>query len=221
MIRARPWAVSLVALRDPRTIGHQTSDVQCLRRVDSRGARRDPARAVMTSNESRPILLHPDDDVVVMGADTPNGTPVTVDGTSVITGADVPAGHKVALRAIAPDEPVRKYGEVIGYAVEAIRAGDHVHLHNLGYRPIALGRELPASRTAPQRPVADRTFDGFRRRNGKAGTRNMIGLLTTVNCSASVARFIAAEVEKRGLLRDYPTIDGIVALTHTSGCAMR
>jgi altronate hydrolase len=68
--------------------------------------------------------------------------------------------------------------------------------------------------------VADRTFDGFRRPNGKVGTRNMIGLLTTVNCSASVSRFIAAEVEKRGLLRDHPLIDGIVALTHTTGCGM-
>ena len=175
---------------------------------------------VLTSNESRPILLHPDDDVAVMGVETAAGTPLTVGEASVITAADVPAGHKVALRQVAAGEPVRKYGEVIGYATETIAPGDHVHLHNLGYRPIALSRELPTPRPAPQRPVADRTFDGFRRRNGKVGTRNMIGLLTTVNCSASVARFVAAEVEKRGLLRDFPTIDGIVALTHTSGCAM-
>ena len=167
-----------------------------------------------------PILLHPTDDVAVVGVDTPAGTELAIAGITVRTATDVPSGHKVALRAIAPDAPVRKYGEVIGYAVSAIAPGDHVHVDNLEYRPVDRADVLPSPRPAPPRPVATRAFDGFRRRNGKAGTRNMIGLLTTVNCSASVSRFIAAQVETEGLLRDYPNIDGIVALTHTSGCAM-
>jgi altronate hydrolase len=166
------------------------------------------------------IRLHPDDDVALVGRDTPRGTRLAVGPGSVVTTADIPSGHKVALRAIPPGDGVRKYGDVIGYATSAIGPGDHVHLHNLGYRPVRRDIELPSPRPTPPRPVADRTFQGIRRRNGKVGTRNMIGLLTTVNCSASVSRFIAAEVEKRGLLSDHPTIDGIVALTHASGCAM-
>ena len=174
-----------------------------------------PSQAVLA-----PIHLHPSDDVAVVGRDTPAGTPLTVDATTVVTTSDIPSGHKVALRAVAASGPVRKYGEVIGYASVAIAPGDHVHVHNLEHGPVQQRHELPQPRPAPPRPVADRTFEGIRRRNGKVGTRNMIGLVTTVNCSASVSRFIAAEVEKRGLLRDHPTIDGIVALTHTSGCAM-
>ena len=139
---------------------------------------------------------------------------------TVTTTADIPSGHKVALRSFAPDEPVRKYGEIIGYASAPIAPGDHVHEHNLEYRPVAREDEIPAPRPAPERPRATRTFLGYRRKNGKVGTRNYIGLLTTVNCSASVSKFIAAEIERRGILRDYPNIDGIVALTHTSGCAM-
>jgi altronate hydrolase len=166
------------------------------------------------------IHLQPSDDVVIVRADTPAGSRLQVGDVVVETGADVPAGHKVAVRDIPVGDPVRKYGEVIGFASEPIAPGDHVHVHNLAYRPVDRAYELPAPRPALSRPVSDRSFQGFRRGNGKVGTRNMIGLLTTVNCSASVSRFIAAEVEKRGLLRDYPSVDGIVALTHTTGCGM-
>lgn len=83
-----------------------------------------------------PIRIHPDDDVAVVGQDTPAGTALTVGSTRLVTTADIPSGHKVALRAISVDEPVRKYGEVIGYATVPIAPGDHVHLQNLGYRPV-------------------------------------------------------------------------------------
>jgi altronate hydrolase len=177
----------------------------------------------MRSLEDRattPILLHPADDVAVVGADTPGGTALAIHGGTLVTTTAIPSGHKVALRPIAQGEPVRKYGQVIGQAIAPIAPGDHVHVDNLGSAAVRSSRELPAPRPAPPRPEADRTFDGFRRANGRVGTRNMIGLLTTVNCSATVSHLIAAEVERRGLLRDFPSIDGIVALTHTSGCAM-
>lgn len=168
----------------------------------------------------QPIRLHPTDDVAVVGADAPAGSELQVGDRTIITTTDIPAGHKVALRAMDPGETVHKYGQVIGHATARIAAGDHVHGHNLGFRPVDVEHELPVLRADPPRPVAERTFQGYRRRNGKVGTRNIIGLLTTVNCSASVSRFIAAEVEKRGLLRDFPTVDGIVALTHATGCGM-
>jgi altronate hydrolase len=67
---------------------------------------------------------------------------------------------------------------------------------------------------------AQATFQGFRRQNGKVGTRNYLAILTSVNCSASVARFIAREVERSGLLDDYPNIDGVIPLVHGTGCGM-
>ncbi len=168
----------------------------------------------------RPIVLHPADDVAVVGLDTPAGTELRAAGRTVRTTAAIPTGHKVALRAISPGEVVRKYGQAIGQATAPISPGDHVHTHNLGFRPVDADHALPEPRPAPPRPVATRTFQGYRRRNGRVGTRNVMGLLTTVNCSASVARFIAAEVERRGLLRDLQTVDGIVALTHATGCGL-
>ena len=78
-----------------------------------------------------PILLNPTDDVAVVGVDTGAGTRLTIAGITVTTASDIPSGHKVALRAIAADAPVRKYGEIIGYATMAIAPGDHVHVDNL------------------------------------------------------------------------------------------
>ena len=176
--------------------------------------------AIPAVGASTLIILHPSDDVAVVGSDAAAGTRLSGPGVSVVAEQAIPSGHKVALRTIEAGTPVRKYGEVIGHATETIAPGHHVHVHNVGYRPVEGTHILPEPRPTPPRPTADRTFQGYRRANGKVGTRNMIGLLTTVNCSASVSRFIATEVEKRGLLRDYPSIDGIVALTHTSGCAM-
>jgi altronate hydrolase len=70
-------------------------------------------------------------------------------------------------------------------------------------------------------PAAERaTFEGFRRSNGKAGTRNYLGILTSVNCSATVAKFMAQEITRSGILDDYPTIDGVVPFVHGTGCAM-
>ncbi len=83
-----------------------------------------------------PILLHPDDDVAVVVQDVAPGTVLTVSGRAVNATDAIPSGHKVALRAVAAGAPVRKYGDVIGYATRPIAPGDHVHLHNLGYRPV-------------------------------------------------------------------------------------
>lgn len=134
----------------------------------------------------------------------------------------VPRGHKIATTAIAAGEPIRKFGQIIGFASKPIAPGDWVHEHNVALHDFARDYHFAEdARPEPLLPVAQRaTFQGYRRADGRAGTRNYIGILTSVNCSASVARFIAEEIERSGILRDYPNIDGVIPLVHGSGCAM-
>ena len=146
-----------------------------------------------------------------------------VEGTKaagVTLRSPIPSGHKFATQAIAKGAPVLKYGQPIGVAAVDIAPGDWIHEHNLDPMPEMAG-EVEAVGQGLARPVPDPipTFEGFRREN-RTGTRNYIGVLTSVNCSASVAGFIAEEAEARGLLSDYPNVDGVVALTHGTGCGM-
>jgi len=131
--------------------------------------------------------------------------------------AHIPAGHKVAVAAIAAGEPVLKFGQSIGTASRPISAGEHVHVHNVTFAGRA---ERPSGRT----PMAAGTrrqawFDGYVRKDGSVGTRNYIGILTSVNCSATVARRIADRFDARAL-EQYPNVDGVVALAHASGCGL-
>ncbi|MDZ4375727.1 MAG: altronate dehydratase family protein [Phenylobacterium sp.] len=131
----------------------------------------------------------------------------------------IPAGHKLAVASMAVGEPVVKYAATIAVAVRAIQAGDHVHIHNAAM-PDALGVRQSSLQRAQQPSTAEpRTFQGFRREDGRVGTRNYVGVLTTVNCSATVARAIADRFRKPALDR-WPSVDGVVALTHAYGCAM-
>ena len=129
----------------------------------------------------------------------------------------IPSGHKVADAADPAGEIVRKYGQVIGAATADIAPGAHVHTHNLAMSAL---REDAGRRAPRQRQEPPRTFEGYRRANGKVGVRNYIGVLTSVNCSATVARHIAEAAERSGLLDDYPDVDGVVPITHASGCGM-
>mgnify|MGYP001285167742 CR=1 FL=1 len=166
------------------------------------------------------IRLHPADNVVVAGVDLLPGT--VLPGTEVAVRATVPAGHKVAVQPIAVGEPVRKYNQVIGFATAAIEPGDHVHVHNLGMgdsfeRDYAFGADAHPTAFVPEAERA--TFQGIVRADGRVATRNYIGVLTTVNCSATAARMIADQF-RGNALADYPNIDGVVALTHAYGCGM-
>ncbi|ALG74209.1 galactarate dehydratase [Azospirillum thiophilum] len=166
------------------------------------------------------IRLHPADNVVVAGADLEPG--ILLPGTDVATTGPVPAGHKVAVRAIAPGEPVRKYNQVIGFASTAIRPGEHVHVHNMGMgsefeRDYAFGADVHPVEMIPEAERA--TFQGILRPDGRVATRNYIGVLTSVNCSATAARMIADHFRGPALAA-YPNIDGVVALTHGYGCGM-
>jgi len=166
------------------------------------------------------IRIHPDDNVVIARRQLVGGTPIAEEG--VVVAGLVPPGHKVATRAIARGQPVRRYGQVIGHATADIAAGQHVHTHNLAFSDFARAHEpgADARPTAYADPPA--TFMGILRPDGRVATRNYIGVLTSVNCSATAARAIADHF-RRDLrpeaLADYPNIDGVVALTHGMGCA--
>ncbi len=162
------------------------------------------------------IRLNAADDVAVVTAKLAAG--VEVPGLSgVVTRAAIPSGHKVALRPVAAGQPIRKYGQVIGLATDAIAVGDHVHSHNLAMSE-ARAAASSGGWTAPVQ--APRTFQGYRRADGRVGIRNYIAVLTSVNCSATVARHIAEAAERSGLLDRFPNVDGIVPITHSSGCGM-
>jgi altronate hydrolase len=173
----------------------------------------------MAATEMLTIRLHPNDNVVVARADILPGT--TLPGEGVATRAHIPAGHKVTVKPIGKDEPIRKYNQIIGFASEAIGVGEHVHTHNCEMRDFARDYAFGAdARTTDMVPEAKRaTFQGIRRANGQVGTRNYIGVIPSVNCSATVARRIADSFG-HGPLADFPNIDGVVALPHGSGCGL-
>ncbi len=171
------------------------------------------------SAAARTVRLHPEDQVVVAKRRIPAGTALPEEGC--IVREEIPAAHKVATRPIAAGEPIRKYGQIIGFAARPIEPGEHVHTHNVELRefqrdyafgadlrpPVALAEDLP------------RSFLGFVRANGRVGTRNYLGVISTVNCSASVCHFVR-ERFPADLLELHPHVDGIVAITHGSGCGM-
>ncbi len=165
------------------------------------------------------IRLHPADNVVVAARAMPAGAAVT--GESILCARAIPAGHKVATAPIAAGEAVRKYNQIIGFANTDIPAGEHVHVHNCVMgdfeRDYAFGSEM---RPTAFVPVSQRaTFEGYVRPGGQVGTRNYIGIMTTVNCSATVAKMIAAAFAGDAL-KDYPNVDGVAAFVHGTGCGM-
>jgi arabinonate dehydratase len=171
----------------------------------------------MLTKTSLTIRLHPNDDVVIARQQLVSGTAL-LDEHVTISGL-VPPGHKVATRAIAQGAPVKRYNQIIGFAKRAIAPGEHVHLHNLAMgdfaRDYAFGADAKPTRYLD--PAA--TFQGIVRPDGRVATRNYIGILSTVNCSATVAHGIADHFKLRGLAA-FPNVDGVVALTHGSGCGM-
>ena len=162
--------------------------------------------------------MSPEDNVVVAVDQIAAGAAVA----GVTARERVPRGHKMAIMAIREDEPIRKYGQTIGFASKTISPGDWVHEQNVALRDFARDYKFAegAKNDEILPPELRATFEGYVRPNGKTGTRNYIGILTSVNCSASVAKFIAEEVNRSGILDDHPEIDGAVAFVHGSGCGM-
>jgi len=163
------------------------------------------------------IRLNAADDVVIACRELDPGTSLMKEG--VVVRERIPAGHKVATRAIAPGDPVRRYSQVIGFATRPIEAGAHVHVHNLEVRDFARDYAFGEA-YCPTEPVREpATFQGIVRADGRVATRNYIGILATVNCSATVSKYVA-EAFRGEALGGFPHVDGVVALTHTAGCGM-
>ena len=132
----------------------------------------------------------------------------------------VPTSHKMATRTLAAGDMIVRYGQIIGKADCDIPVGSHVHEHNMSMVDHANHRPVGAAVKPLPKPDQQRIFQGYHREDGRVGTRNYVGILTTVNCSGSVARFIAEEAEKTGLLEQFENVDGVVPIFHSSGCGM-
>jgi len=173
----------------------------------------------MATIDSPLLHLHPDDNVFVAKSALALGQ--TISELGVRTRAQVPAGHKIAARHIAAGEQVKKFDTVIGVATRDLAPGDYVHSHNLKivdyYRDPAFGADVRPVDYLPEEQRA--TFQGYVRADGRVGTRNFIGILSSVNCSATVIRQIAAHFTPERLAA-FPHVDGVVAFAQTSGCGM-
>ena len=170
---------------------------------------------------SSTIRLHKNDNVVVARVAIARST--SQNGEEFLANEDIPAGHKVATQPIPQGGPITKFNQTIAFASTDIAPGDHVHTHNAAYGKFARESEACTdARPTAYFPDAERTtFQGYRRPGGRAGTRNYVGILTSVNCSATVARMIAEAFRAPSALADYPHVDGVVALVHGTGCGMQ
>ena len=174
------------------------------------------------------VLLHSHDDVAIARVPLNRGVAVRLPadargGERLITLTQrIPSGHKFALHAVEQGAPVRRYGSLIGFATQPIAIGSHVHTHNLAvgerHEQYEFGVDARPVEIVPQEQR--RTFMGYRRPDGKVGTRNYVAIISTVNCSASTVRAIQKRFTPE-LMSQYPNIDGVIGLTHKSGCGMR
>ena len=167
------------------------------------------------------IRLHDTDNVLIAKAQLSLGQTIDIDGATVRLRAQVPAGHKVAAHAIAKGAAIRKYDTIIGFAARDIEPGEHVHSHNIELREYerdpGFGLDVRPVDYVPQDQRA--TFMGIVRPDGQVGTRNFIGIFSSVNCSATAIKKIA-EWFTPERLANYPNVDGVVAFAQTSGCGM-
>ncbi len=160
------------------------------------------------------LTLHPEDNVsIALEALTASAH------TEALRVLDnIPAGHKVATRPIPQGEAIRKYGQIIGFASEPIAPGQHVHTHNVQVQRFERRHEFGVAAQGTQFVEQPATFEGFVREDGRVGTRNYLAVLTSVNCSATVARYIANAFSDEAVRAEFPNVDGVVAFTHGTGC---
>jgi len=176
-----------------------------------------PATASPTTDV---VHLHPDDNVCVAIRNLPQATQVSAGGATVTLSGAVRMGHKIALGEIRKGDRVLRYGQTIGFATEAIEPGDWIHTHNIEAGSFTRDYEYATEVPPAPSPIEGRTFQGYRRADGKAGTRNYLAVISTVNCSASVSKYVSQRFDK-SLLAKFPNVDGILPLTHKGGCGLQ
>ena len=163
------------------------------------------------------IRLHPADDVVIARTDLQIGTQIVHE--NVRTRASIPAGHKVATKPVSPGMPVRRYNQVIGFASKPIEPGDHVHEHNVSMGDFERDYAFCVDYKPTPFVAEPATFQGIVRADGRVATRNYLAVISSVNCSAHVSRLIA-EHFRGDAMADFPNVDGVMAITHRTGCGM-
>jgi altronate hydrolase len=168
------------------------------------------------------VLLNPNDAVAIAKQPLLPRTVLLTDAGEVKVAGMIPPGHKVALRAVPKGEPVRKYGQIIGFATQDILPGQHVHSHNLAVGEGGLDLDYAfCTENTPVEIVPEaerRTFMGFRRKDGRVGTRNYVAVLASVNCSSSATAAVVDYFRQPGALKDYPNVDGVIGYPHKGGC---
>ncbi|WP_165073965.1 UxaA family hydrolase [Paludisphaera rhizosphaerae] len=168
----------------------------------------------------RAVLLRRDDDVAVASAPIPAGAEIKVEGVALTALDPIGLGHKIAVHDLQKGSPVRKYGQVIGFASERIAAGSCVHVHNLRAELFERDYAFAQERSTEHPLDPARTFRGYLRPDGRVGTRNYIAVVSTVNCSASTSRYISNRFQDRDFRRSHPNVDGVFAITHKGGCGL-
>lgn len=163
------------------------------------------------------LRLHSEDNIVVALSRIAEGTDIE-NGT--VASQAIMAGHKAATSSIAKGDAVRKFGQIIGFASQPISPGEHVHVHNCHMGEHDRDYQFGTEKSDPEETTVRQTFQGFKRSDGRTGTRNYIAICSTVNCSATVSRYVADEINRCGVLNDYPNVDGVVAFAHGTGCGM-
>ncbi len=165
------------------------------------------------------IRLNEADNVVIARVPVDPGTPVPEE--NFVTREQVPAGHKIAARDIRRGEPILKYNTVIGFAVADTPAGTLLHSHNVELRDFdrdyAFARDFKPVELVPESERA--TFQGIVRSDGRVATRNYLGIISSVNCSATVVNAIADWFTPERLA-EFPNVDGVAAFSHPLGCGM-
>jgi galactarate dehydratase len=166
------------------------------------------------------VRVHPSDNVAIVVRPEGLAAGATLPG-GLVSREAVPQSHKVALHDIAAGAPVLRYGAPIAFTTRAIPRGSWVRGELLTIPPAPDLDELPLATAVPppQPPLEGLAFDGYRNADGTVGTRNILGLTTTVQCVVPTVEF-AAERIRRELLPRYPGVDDVVALGHNYGCGV-
>jgi altronate hydrolase len=177
-------------------------------------AQRDPADAA--------LLLHPTDSVAVLKRNLKAGESIVIGSGRIAAAQDIRAGHKIAVNDISNGAPIRKYGQIIGFARGRILPGQHVHTHNVEMKDFERDYQFCVeARPVEFYPAGKmRYFQGYARPGGRVGSRNYLAVISSVNCSASVSHYVRDRFRSDDFKRDFPNVDGVIAFTHKGGCAM-